>query len=412
MQDEKAFRPCGMHLIEFVIFLGFGTALNAFAIDVMLPALPVMSEAFALRDPASVQATIAACLLGMGISQLAYGPLADRYGRKPVLLGGLILFVFAGVFACFTENFTVLLVARFFQGVGAGAPRVMAASMARDCYSGNQLGRVMSLITIVWVSTPAIAPFVGQFMLLFTTWRWLFVMLVVTGILMVIWTQFRMQESLKEEYRRAIAPKAIWGSYVAVLSTRSSLFYLLALAMLFGPHLGFIISSPHIFIDVFGAKERFALFFALTCIPMGLAALINAKLVMVLGLRRMVAIGLTALVLQNIVHVLIGWSGAESLAMFIVVQMANMFVFGFVASTLNALVMQPLGHVAGTASSFVGFFSLVSGAFFGSLIGRIIDDSILPLAIIYTLMGAGSLTLATLATRWARAHELTTHPNS
>lgn len=393
MTGSDAIRPSGMRYYEFVVFLGFGIAVNAFSIDAMLPALPDMALAFELADPKRTQITISLCLLGMGVSQLVYGPLADRFGRKPMLLSGLVLYLFASAIACFTSSFEVMLAARFAQGAGAGATRVICVSMARDNYNGDRLASLMALVTFVWVSVPAIAPFVGQFILMFASWRWIFGVMALMGLLYSLWAGIRMKESLLEEHRRPINPSALLASYMMVLSTRSSLVCLLALAMLMGPHLGFIISAPAIFIDLFGERERFALFFALASLPMGASALINSKLVMRFGARRLVLVGLSALVAQNGLHILLIKLGFESLQLFVIVQMANMFVFSFVASSLTALAMEPLGHVAGTASSFVGFFPAVSGAVFGSVMGQSVDNSVLPVALMYASMGALSLIL-------------------
>lgn len=388
---------------EFVLYVGINIALNAIAIDVMLPALPQMSGTFGLSDPAKMQAIIAACMLGMGLSQLIWGPLADRFGRRPVLITGLSIFLLASLITVVTANFTTMLVARFFQGIGTGATRVIAVSSARDSYEGNQLGRVMAHATFVWVSMPVLAPFLGQAILLFAHWRWIFIAMLIIGLVLMLWTVTRFKEPLLPANRRKISPLEIWRSYKIVLTTRASVFYLLAMGMLFGPHLGFVISSPKVYMDVFGQVDNFAWLFALTGSPMAIAAVINSKLVMRFGMKNLVTVGLSALFLQNSIHYLLILLGYESLALFVVVQMANMFAFGFVTSSISALAMQPLGHVAGTASSLMGFFPVVCGAIFGSLMGQSVDQSVAPVALIYLVMGGISLLLTRFVVSNAKA---------
>ncbi|AWI74931.1 MFS transporter [Parazoarcus communis] len=383
-----------MGFTEFVGFIAACMALNALAIDVMLPALPMLHADFSLTDPNQAQAVIGVYLLGMGASQLVYGPLSDRYGRRPVLIGGLIVFAVAGMLSSLTDSFATLLAARLLQGVGAGAPRVIAVSLARDKYSGAQMGKVMSLAMMVFMAVPILAPSMGQLILLVAPWRWAFGALVIAGAAVLTWTLLRLQESLPEEHRRAISPRAIFGAYRITLTTRTSVGYMLALGLVVGGHMSFITSAQQIFVDVFDVGRSFTLLFAAVAVAMAVAAFTNSRLVHRFGMRRLSLTGLVTLIVLNVIHLGLALSGNETLLAFMLLQGGSVFVFGFLASNLNTLAMEPLGHVAGTASSMIGFFSTVTGALIGLMVGHLFNGSVSPLVGAYVVLG--SLALATV----------------
>ncbi|MBR0564902.1 multidrug effflux MFS transporter [Azoarcus sp. L1K30] len=380
-----------MGFTEFVGFIAACMALNALAIDVMLPALPMLHADFSLTDPNQAQAVIGVYLLGMGMSQLVYGPLSDRYGRRPVLIGGLIVFAVAGFLSAITDSFATLLAARLLQGVGAGAPRVIAVSLARDKYSGPQMGKVMSLAMMVFMAVPILAPSMGQLILLVAPWRWAFGALVVAGTVVLSWTLLRLQESLPPERRRAISATAIFGAYRITLSSRVAVGYMLALGLVVGGHMGFITSAQQIFVDVFDVGRSFTLLFAAVAASLAVAAFTNSRLVHRFGMRRIALTGLAVLVGINLVHLGLALTGRETLLVFMLLQGGSVFLFGFLASNLNTLAMEPLGHVAGTASSMIGFFSTVTGALIGLLIGHLFNGSVSPLIVAYVVLGALAL---------------------
>ncbi|MCB1955642.1 MAG: multidrug effflux MFS transporter [Rhodocyclaceae bacterium] len=384
-------RNTPMAFAEFVAFVAACMALNALAIDVMLPALPDLNADFFLHDPNQSQAVIAVYLLGMGASQLIYGPLSDRFGRRPVLIGGLVLFSLAGLLSAVAPSFPLMLAARFVQGLGAGAPRVIAVSLARDTYSGRQLGRVMSLAMMVFMAVPILAPSLGQLILLVAPWRWAFGALVLGGGAVLAWTLFRLEESLPLERRRPMSPAAVIDGFRIALTTRSAMGYMLAMGLVLGAHMGFITSAQRIFMDIFDAGQRFSLLFALVAMAMSVAAFTNSRLVMRFGMRRLAIVGLGALVLLNAAHLLLLSRGPESLPMFLLMQAGSMFLFGFLGANLNALAMEPLGHVAGTASSLIGFFTTVSGALLGFGVGQLFDGSVVPLTLAYVVLGTAAL---------------------
>jgi DHA1 family bicyclomycin/chloramphenicol resistance-like MFS transporter len=386
-----------MFFYEFVGFIAACMALNALSIDIMLPALPDLTAEFALQDPNQSQAVIAVYLVGMGLSQLFYGPLSDRFGRRPVLIGGLTLFSLAGLLSAFTQGFSMLLMARFVQGVGAGAPRVVAFSLARDSYSGPQLGRVLSLAVMLFMAAPILAPSLGQLILLVAPWRWVFGALVLGGGILLVWALLRLEETLPVDRRRSISPRAVLESFRIVITTRAAVGYTLALGLVMGSQMGFVISAQRIFMDIFDTGGSFTLLFALVALAMSVAAFTNSRLVLRFGMRHLVVVGLGALILLNAAHLALVWLGTESLTVFMLMQSGSMFIFGFLGANLNTLAIEPLGHVAGTGSSTIGFFTTVCGALLGFGIGQLFNGSVVPLTLAYVVLGLTALTVVALA---------------
>ncbi|MDR0634859.1 MAG: multidrug effflux MFS transporter [Azoarcus sp.] len=380
---------------EFVAFIAACMALNAMSIDIMLPALPQLHADFQLATPNQAQAVIASFLVGTGISQLFYGPLADCHGRRPVLIGGLILYIAAGVLATIADSFATLLAARVLQGVGAGAPRVMATSLARDCYAGAQMVKVMSLAMMVFMIVPVLAPSVGQITLLAAPdWHWVFGLLVVAGGATLWWTIRKLPETLPPEHRLPLAPRALYGAYRQTVTTRRCIGYAVALALVVGAHMGFIYSAQQIFVEVFDARRSFTVLFALIALTTGLAAFINSRLVHRFGMRRLGMAGLTAIAVINIFHLGFALAGRESLLIFMLLQGASVFTFGILAANLNAMAMEPMGHIAGTASSMIGFVSTVGSALVGLAIGHMFNGSVSPLVGAYVVLALCALAIA------------------
>jgi DHA1 family bicyclomycin/chloramphenicol resistance-like MFS transporter len=385
-----------MAFAEFVGFIAACMALNALAIDIMLPALPLLAADFHLTDPNQAQSVVAFFLIGTGISQLFYGPLADRFGRRPILIGGLVLFAIGGVLSAFADSFATLLAARVFQGIGAGSPRVISISLARDRYSGATMAKVMSLAMMIFMAVPVLAPSLGQLLLLITpSWHWIFGSLVVASLAVLWWTLARLPETLALDRRRPLAPAAVYSAYRQTVTHRRTLGYTIALTLVVGAHIGFISSSQQIFVDVFDAKKSFPLLFALITLSMAVSAFTNSRLVHRFGMRKMSLYGLIALLVINCFHLALTLSGHENLLAFMLLQSMSVFIFGFLAANLNTMAMEPMGHIAGTASSMVGFVSTVGSALIGLIIGHLFNGSVAPLLGAYVV-----LALAALWTAW------------
>lgn len=402
MQELDATSPKpvrGPGFPEFVALIAMMMALNALAIDMMLPALPAIGEALNVASENSRQWVITAYLLGFGVAQLIYGPLADRYGRKPVLMVGLGLYVLFSVTAAFTTTFEALILARLGTGLGAAALRVLAVSIVRDRYSGRTMARVMSLSFLVFLGVPILAPTLGQLVLFVAPWRWIFGVLALAGSGFMIWALIRLPETLAPENRLPIRFGRIAEAFRAVVSDRLSVGYTLAMTAITGALFAFINSSQQIFFDVFQEPGLFTTVFGLMAAGIAVASLTNARLVERLGSRRLSHLALIGFIASAAVHAGVALSGNESLISFAVLQGLTMFCFGFIAGNFGALAMNNMGRIAGTASSVQGFVSTTFGSLAGFVIGQSFDGTAAPMTIGITICGILALIAVLVAER-------------
>lgn len=389
----------GLGFRSFVAMIAALMATNAIAIDSMLPALPQIGHALGIDTPNHAQLVISSYLIGFGAAQIIYGPLADRFGRRNVLLVGLGIYSLASVLAIFSGSMTTMLVARVIQGIGAAATRIIAVAVVRDCYSGRQMARVMSLAFIVFLSVPILAPSIGQIIVLFAPWRGIFVMLLAFGLVLMAWIALRLPETLHPEDRIPISVRGISHAFGLVLRSRITLGYTAATTMAMGGLFGFITSAQQVFTVAFDAEHVFTLIFAGIAIFMAMASLLNARIVGRLGMRRVSHVALLGYIAVTSGHAVLVVMGHESLVLFSVLQAVTMFCFGLVVSNFNAMAMEPVGHVAGTASSLIGFVTTIGGALLGSALGQLFDGTTLPLTSGFAVLGLGALAFVLLAER-------------
>jgi DHA1 family bicyclomycin/chloramphenicol resistance-like MFS transporter len=372
-------------------------AVNALAVDSMLPALPAMARSLGLESGNQQQWIITIYLLGFGVAQIIYGPLADRFGRKPVLLVGLILYVVFSIVAACAVSLPMLLTARVLQGLGSAASRVLVVSIVRDCYSGSQMARVMSLSFIVFLAVPILAPSIGQIIMLFLPWRGIFGALAVFGLVVTVWTLLRLPETLHPGDRLPIKARRVLEAFRVTVTSRSAVGYMLAMTFILGGLFGFINSAQQIFANVFQAPRLFTSIFAGVAVFMALSSLLNSRIVSRLGTRPVSHFALLGYLVVTTLHMIISASRYETIWTFSILQAATMFCFGLVASNFGALAMEPLGHVAGTASSVQGFVTTAGGALLGFFVGQHFDGTTLPLEIGFTVYGFAALLLVLYA---------------
>ncbi len=389
----------GPGFAEFVCLIAAMMALNALAIDAMLPALPAIGEALGVADDNARQWVITAYLLGFGVAQLIYGPIADRYGRKPVLLLGLSLYVVFSAAAAFAPTFETLILARVGCGLGAAALRVLAVSIVRDRYSGRTMARVMSLSFLVFLGVPIIAPALGQAILTVAPWPWIFGVLALAGTAYLAWAYIRLPETLKPEDRLPIRIPRIAGAFRQAITNRQSIGYTLAMTAITGALFAFINSSQQIFFDVFEAPGLFTVVFACIAGGIAVASLLNARLVEKLGSRMISHAALLGFIAMAGVHAAVTITGHETLVTFAVLQGLTMFCFGLIAGNFGSMAMEPMGHIAGTASSAQGFIQTVFGSLIGFFIGQQFDGSVIPMTVGITTCGVAALMFVLLAER-------------
>lgn len=399
-----------MRSLEFVAFVAASLVVGALATDLMLPALRAIDDDVALAGSNLSQTAIAAFLLGMGMPQLLFGPISDRYGRRPVLLGGGVVFVVGSAFTALAPDVTTLIAARLLQGFGAGAQRVATHAVVRDRHGGPEMARVMSLAMTVLLLEPIVAPMLGQLILLFGSWRWIAVTVAVAGAAVLFWARSRLEESLPVGERRTIAPASVVAAYRMVLADRQALAHMLAYGLAMGAHVGFLTSAQGVFQRTYDAGLRFTPLLALVSLAMATAAFVNVRLLRVHGSPRLIRLALRGQFVANCIALAAAAAGLVGLPQFLVIQSWNMFAFGLLAPNLTAMAMSPFGHVAGTAASMFGFVTTTVGALLGFAVGQLFDGTLRPLFAAYSVLSATAL--LTLAWAGGRARRSAQSPGS
>lgn len=371
-------RPMGFR--EFVVIVAAIMALNPLAMDLMLPALPNVASAFHLDNPNRAQAVLSVFLTGFGAGQFLIGPLSDRFGRRPILLGGLIVYGIASLLAIVAPSFETLLLARALQGLSTAVARVIATSIVRDCYSGRRMASVVSLAMMIFISVPVIAPSFGQAIMLFAEWHGIFIVLLVYGVLTLTWIVIRLPETLPFSERKSLAVGDVANNFLQALKNRQTFGYALAAGSVQGILFGYVLSSQQIFTGIYGLGYYFPLAFAASAIGIAVASFLNSRIVGRYGMRKIshaALIGQLVIAATMLTTALAGWL---SLPLFMILATANMFGFGLIFSNFSALAMEPQGHIAGTASSLFGTITTLIGIAVGSAIGQCFNSTLVPLA--------------------------------
>ncbi len=366
-------------------------ALNALAIDIMLPAMPQMGRDFQVPQENDRQLIIVAYMLGFGVSQLFYGPLTDRFGRRPVLFLSLGCYAVGGVMCVYAPTFDLLIAARVFQGASAGGSRVIAVSAARDLYVGREMAKVMSLVMMVFMSAPILAPFIGQMMLKVMSWHGIFWFLSAFGWAMFAWVLFRLPETLPPERRVRLNLPTMLGNYWKVIKTREALGYTIASGFLFGGLMSYISASEQLYHEVYDTGDWFPMWFAGAAIAMTASNLINSRLVERLGMRPISHAALIAFVLISGLHALLALQGSVPFAIFMVLVLLAFFAMGFQGPNYNAIAMEPLGALAGSGAALIGFASSFVSASIGGFIARQFDGTVTPIFMGHFVLGALAL---------------------
>ncbi|MFN3945619.1 MAG: multidrug effflux MFS transporter [Allosphingosinicella sp.] len=396
-QQHRDRRLPGMR--EFVAMMAALMAANALAIDAMLPALPAIGEALAVRTENDRQLVISAYLIGFGVAQLFYGPISDRVGRKTILVWSLGLYTLFALASGLATSFDLLLAARALQGAAAAGTRTLVVSIVRDRFVGSEMAKVMSLVFIVFMIVPVLAPAFGQAVLLFGSWQLIFIGLGLYGGAVLLWAMLRLPETHPPEKRRLLSPALLWEAFVTTVATRVSIGNTVAQMLVMGGLFAFINSIQQIVFDVFGAPELIALVFAAIAGPMALSSWLNSRIVVRLGARGVALRALGLFTTIATLHFAVAALAGEWLIVFILLQALAMATFGLIGANLGALAMEPLGHVAGTASSIQGVITTVGGALIGLAVGRAFDGTTLPFLAGLAICGALALVTAVWANR-------------
>jgi MFS transporter, DHA1 family, multidrug resistance protein len=394
--DSPRLLPRAIGFREFLVLTAAVMACQAIAVDTMLPALPSVGRDLGVSDANSTQWVITTYIAGVGIGQLFWGMLSDRFGRRRVLLTGLALYVLAAAAVGMAGSFGALLAWRFAHGIAA-ASMVIARSIIRDLYGGRQMARVMSLTFIVFIMVPIVAPSIGQLVLLLAPWRALFHVFGGFAAAVLLWVYLRLPETLHPEYRMTLSTAHVARAVAKVVGDRASRWYTLGVALMFGSIIGYVGMMPQIFGAVFHRPSLMPSVFACCAASMGVASYLNSRVVERFGMRIISQAGLLVFIAVSGLHVLVAGLRAETLWTFIVLQAATMGCFGLIMANFGAMAMEAMGPVAGIAASLQGCTGTCGGALVAALMGQQFNGSTVPLALGALLCGLASLGFVLLA---------------
>jgi DHA1 family bicyclomycin/chloramphenicol resistance-like MFS transporter len=389
-------------MFEFVAMCAALAAVAAMSIDIMLPALPAIGRAFGIGDENSRQLVILVFAITFAASQLVYGPLSDRLGRKPLLAGGLMLYLVGSISAIFVKDFPSLLAMRAVQGAGAAALQVVTMAMVRDCFAGQAMGRVLTFVFTTFMIVPIIAPSVGQAVELAAGWSGIFVFNAAIATMILLWVVIRLRETLDPADRRSLSAKSLWAAFVEICTNRITAGYAVASTLTLISLFAYIVSVQQVYGELYGLGPLFPLAFGGTAIGVAVAALFSARIVRMFGMRPVAHGSMLIFTAAGFVLFLSSLAGQPPFWLTFTLLSICMASFGVLQGNINAIALEPLGHIAGTASSILGVATTSIGTVFGGVVGQAYNGTVTPLAFAFAFGGAFSV----LAVLWTERGQL------
>ncbi len=389
--------------VEFVALMGMMVALVALSIDAILPALADIGQDLGVQRDNTNQLIISLLLLGLGLGQIIYGPISDSIGRKPAIGAGFCLFIVGCALSLFAVSFPMFIAGRILQGVGVAGPRIVSIALIRDKYEGRSMARVMSFVMMVFILVPALGPALGQGILLIAEWRAIFVFYLLVTAIIIPWFFIRQPETLAPVDRIPFSLKRIGLTIREILTTRISFGYTMTAGLVFGAFIGYLNSAQQIFQDLYGLGKQFPLYFSVLALAIGCASFLNARLVMRYGMRALTtgSAQLLAGVSGGFFIVAYMFGGQPPLWLFMVCFMIMFFFSGIMFGNLNALAMEPLGHIAGIGAAVVGSLTTFISVLLSMVIGQLYNGTVLPLVGGFALLSIASI----MVIRWTEAEE-------
>ncbi|MGH6894003.1 MAG: multidrug effflux MFS transporter [Dongiaceae bacterium] len=366
---------------EFVALMAVMSSLIAFSIDAMLPALPQMAADLGIENVNHRQLIVIVLFIGLAAAQIVYGPVSDTIGRKPTIYCGFLIFIAGSLLCIFAGSFEIMLAGRFLQGIGAAGPRIVSMALVRDLYSGRAMARILSMVTAVFIIVPVIAPSIGQGLLLVADWRFIFVVLLAEGIIGLVWFAWRQPETLPQERRASFSLRRIFSAFREACRNPVTLGYTVAAGLVFGAFIGYLASTQQILQELYGLGTMFPIYFGANALAFGAASMLNARLVMKLGMRRLAGGGLAATSLLSLAFFIVTLlqGGHPPLWSLMGYLLATFFFVGVLFGNFNALAMEPMGHIAGVAAAVVGSLATITSSVLGWLLGQAYDGTVRPL---------------------------------
>ena len=378
---------------EFIALMAMVSATVAFSIDAMLPALPEIAQALSPDDINRAQLIVTSFILGLGIGTFFTGPLSDAFGRKPVMIGGTVVYILGSVAAWQAQTLDVILAARVLQGLGAAGPRVVAMALIRDLYAGPQMARILSFVMIIFTLVPAIAPTMGHYIVAAFDWHAIFVACIIFSLITSIWLLMRQPETLMPEDRRPLSWVSLWRALIEMFTHPTARLSILIQTLTFAMLYSMLSSTQQVFDVTYGQGDSFHLWFGGIAVVAASSGFLNARLVVRLGMRAIIKAmytGQIVVTMLMIVVLLADSPYAIAFPVYVLWVLTNFFQAGMTIGNLNALGMEEMGHMAGLAASVLTSMATVGGVLLAVPIALLFDGTPLPTAF-------GSLLLASVA---------------
>ena len=385
--------------VEFVAMMAATMALQALAIDAMLPALGQIAHELGVSNPNHRQLVVGVFLVAAGIGSLLPGPLSDRFGRRRVLMVSFGGYCVLSIGCALAPGFNTLIALRILQALASSGLTVLPSAVIRDRHSGDAMARMVSTVSMVFMIAPMVAPTLGQAVLLFAGWRTIFAALAVLAVVIGGWVGLRLPETMAHHHRQAIVPGQIVRNMVVAATDRRSIGYILGGSLVYGAMLGYINSAEQLVAEHFGAGKLFPIVFGAIAITLACGNFINARIVTRFGARRVSHSALLMFLVCSVVQVVQAWSPHETLWQFMPVLALNVCMMGFIGANFASIAMRPFAKIAGSASSVQAFMRMLIGASVGIAIGQAYNGTALPMTVSFLVSGVAALGLVLFSER-------------
>lgn len=383
--------------LEFIALMAFLMANAALSIDAILPGLNGIGESLSIITDNDLQLIITMILVGLGTGQLIFGTLSDSFGRKPMVYAGAVMFIVASLICVTADSLLVMLIGRILQGIGLSAPRSISVSIIRDSYSGNNMARIMSFITVVFIIVPMVAPLLGQFILDYYTWHYIFAFQIGFILLVMLWFALRQEETLKPENKKPFSAMLFWNGVEEFFRFKTTVIYTVISGLVGGAFFVYLSASKQVFQDQYCLTNEFGYVFAALAFSMGVASFLNSSLVLRFGMKKLATTFMVLFLVSSMTYILLFYNtGNPSLAVIMVFFAIQFLSLGFIFGNVRSIAMEPIGHIAGVGSAINGFVSTLLAVPIAIYIGSFITETALPIFVGFFVCSLGSLLLVLL----------------
>ena len=383
---------------EFIIMMASLMSIVAISIDAMLPALGIIGADLKIANPNHAQLIISCLFFGMMLGQIFAGPLSDALGRRKILFIGLGIYMVGTIICYLSNSLEMILFGRVIQGIGVAGPYITSVAVVRDKYSGRDMAKIMSMVMVIFIMVPAIAPSIGQGIMYIASWRGIFVLYICYSILLITWLNFRLPETLAPEKRIPFNFRNFVHGFGEIVKNRITVCYTVCMGITFGSLIGYLNSSQQIFQVQFQAGKMFAVYFGILALIIGAASMVNSRIVQKFGMRFICKRAMLSMTAASGIFLIVNLTIAEvQLWMFLAYMAVMFFSFGLMFGNLNAIAMEPMGHIAGIASALIGASSSIISMILGTIIGQLYNNTLVPLTTGFAVLGLISLSFMLIA---------------